>query len=66
MTVVVYDKKSREVIAAVPVDGGKSAICRKDVALQIFNGTEPVFEEIPSGIALKRNAFFVNMGDKNA
>lgn len=52
MTVVVYDKESREVIAAVPVDGGKSAICRKDVAFQIFDETEPIFEEVHS-ISLK-------------
>ncbi len=61
-TVVVYEKGTREVIAAIPLANGEAAVCRKDVEFQIFNDTEPVFTEVPGGIILKANSFFLNMG----
>lgn len=62
-TVVVYEKGTRDVIAAIPLADGETAVCRNDVEFQIFNGTDPVFEEVPGGIILKANSFFLNMGD---
>ena len=41
-TVVVYKTDTKEVLAAIPMDGG-DAVCRHDVEFQIYNGTEPIF-----------------------
>ena len=38
-TVVVYKTDTKEVLAAIPMDGG-DAVCRNDVEFQIYNGTE--------------------------
>lgn len=46
-TVVVYKTDTKEVLAAIPMDGG-DAVCRNDVEFQIYNGTEPIFTEVPS------------------
>lgn len=62
VTVVVYQEDTREVLAAIPMGDGEKGICKKNVGFQIFNGTEPVFTEVPGGIVLKENAFFINMG----
>lgn len=43
-TVVVYKTDTKEVLAAIPMDGG-DAVCRNDVEFQIYNGTEPIFTE---------------------
>ena len=48
-TVVVYKTDTKEVLAAIPMDGG-DAVCRNDVEFQIYNGTEPIFTETPGGI----------------
>lgn len=59
-TVVVFDKKTKEIIACVPTEEGKTAICRKDVDFQIYNGTEPIFTETEKGIVLNTSAFIWN------
>lgn len=59
-TVVVYDKETKEIIACIPLSG-EQAICRKDVAFQIYNGTEPIFTETGNGIVLNTNAFMMNI-----
>lgn len=41
-TVVVYKADTKEVLAAIPMDGG-DAVCRNDVEFQIYNGTEPIW-----------------------
>ena len=63
-TVVVYKSRTREVLAAIPVEGG-DAICRNDIEFQIYNGTEPIFTEVPGGIVLAENKFMLKMEDKN-
>lgn len=63
ITVVVYKENTREVLAAIPINDGEKGICRNDIGFQIFNGTEPVFTELPNGIFLKENSFFINMGE---
>ena len=50
-TVVVYKTDTKEVLAAIPMDG-RDAVCRNDVEFQIYNGTEPIFTETPGGIVL--------------
>lgn len=62
VTAVVFQKDTREVLAVIPINGGKDGICRKDVGFQIFNDAEPVFMETPNGIALKENTFIIRMG----
>lgn len=64
-TVVVYKTDTKEVLAAIPMDGG-DAVCRNDVEFQIYNGTEPIFTEVPGGIVLAENKlmFIVNQ-DRN-
>lgn len=59
-TVVVFDKETKEIIACVPSGGGETAICRKDVDFQIYNGTEPIFTETGKGIVLNQNAFILS------
>lgn len=59
-TVVVFDKKTKEIIACVPTSDEETAICRKDVDFQIYNGTQPIFMETGSGIVLNTNAFIWN------
>lgn len=59
-TVVVYEKKTRQVLAAIPMSEGEAAICREDVEFQIFNGTEPIFTETPAGPILAENIFIFN------
>ena len=63
-TVVVYKAETKEVLAAIPIDGG-DAICRNDVEVQIYNGTEPIFTEVPGGIVLAENKFMVKMENNN-
>ncbi len=65
VTVVVYEKDSRSVLAAIPMKDGETGILRKDVEFRIFNGMEPVFEETPTGPVLKNNSFFINLGGKD-
>ena len=63
-TVVVYKAGTREVLAAIPMDGG-NAICRTDVKFQIYNGTEPIFTETPGGIKLAENKFIIKLEGKS-
>lgn len=63
-TVVVYKAETKEVLAAIPIDGG-DAICRNGVEFQIYNGTEPIFTEVPGGIVLAENKFMVKMENNN-
>lgn len=63
-TVVVYKAETKEVLAAIPIDGG-DAICRNDVEFQIYNGTEPILTEVPGGIVLEENKFMVKMENNN-
>ena len=50
-TVVVYKTDTKEVLAAIPMDGG-DAVCRNDVEFQIYNGTEPMFAVTGGGLVL--------------
>ena len=59
-TVVVYQKGTDEIIACVPLDGSE-CIVRKDVEIKVYNGTEPVFTEKDGYVAVKRNAFLINL-----
>ena len=61
-TIVVFDKKTKEIIACIPLADGEKWICRKDVDFQIYNGTEPIFTETSNGIVLNTNAFIWNGG----
>lgn len=63
-TVVVYKTDTKEVLAAIPMDG-RDAVCRNDVEFQIYNGTEPIFTETPRGIVLAENKFMIKMEDNN-
>lgn len=63
-TVVVYKTDTKEVLAAIPMDGG-DAVCRNDVEFQIYNGTEPIFTETPGGIVLAENKFMIKMEGNN-
>ena len=58
--VVIFDKKTKEIIACIPIIG-KNCIIRKDLDFKIYNGPEPVFTETESGIILNENAFMINM-----
>ena len=59
-TVVVFDKKTKEIIACIPLLDGAKAICKKDIDFQIYNGTEPIFTETENGIVLNTNSFIWN------
>lgn len=61
-TVVIFDKGTKEIIACIPLADGETAICRKDVDFQIYNGTEPIFTETGNGVVLNTNAFIWNGG----
>lgn len=61
-TVVVFEKNTRQVLAAIPLAEGEAAICRNDVEFQIFNETEPIFTETPVGPVLAENKFIFNYG----
>lgn len=63
-TVVVYKAETKEILAAVPIEGG-SAVCRNDIEFQIYNGTEPIFIETPNGIRLAENKFMIKMEGEN-
>lgn len=63
-TVVVYKTGTREVLTAIPVEGG-DAVCRNDIEFQIYNGTEPIFTETPGGMVLAENKFMLKMEGKN-
>ena len=52
-------------LAAIPIKEGEAGILRKDVGVQLFNGTEPVFEETPNGPILKNNSFIINLEGKD-
>lgn len=59
-TIVVFDKTTKEIIACIPLSDGQT-ICRKDVDIKIYNGTEPVFTEMENMVILNENAFMLNM-----
>lgn len=61
-TVVVYKNDTKEVLAAIPMEGG-DAICRNNIEFQIYNGTEPIFTETPGGIKLAENKFIIKLED---
>ena len=58
--VVVFDKITKEIIACISLSG-QDTICRKDVDFKIYNGTEPIFTEIDSGVKLNENNFMMNL-----
>lgn len=58
-TVVVFNKKTREILVALPLKDGEAGIVRDDVDFAIFNGVEPVFVETPTGPKLKENSFIL-------
>ena len=60
-TVVVYQKGTKEVIACVPLDGSE-CIVRKDAEINVYDGTEPVFTEKDGYVAVKTNAFLIDLG----
>ena len=62
ITVVVYEKGTRQILAAIPLCDGETGFCRNDVEWQIFNGTEPVITETEDGPILKKDSFFINLG----
>lgn len=59
-TVVVFDKNTREVIACVPLDGSEG-IMQKNIDVQVFNDTEPVFTELQNKVILNPNTFILEM-----
>lgn len=59
-TVVVFDKNTREVLACVPLDGSQG-IMRKDIDVQVFDGTDPVFTDTQGKVLLKPNTFIVEI-----
>lgn len=63
-TVVVYKAETKEILAAVPIEGG-ATVCRNDIEFQIYNGTEPIFIETPNGIRLAENKFMIKMEGEN-
>lgn len=60
-TVVVYQKGTNEIIACIPFDNS-DFIARKDVGIKVYNGTEPVFTEKDGYVAVKSNAFLIDLG----
>lgn len=60
ITVVVFDKKSKEIITCIPING-QEAICKNGVDFKIYNGTEPIFTETSNGVVLNENVFIMNM-----
>lgn len=60
-TIVVYDKKTENVIAAIPEHG--EAILRNDIDVSIYDGTEPIFTETQSGVKLSKRKFMINPGE---
>lgn len=60
-TVVVYQKGTNEVVACVSLDDS-DGIARKDVGIKVYNGTEPVFIEKDGYVAVKTNAFLIDLG----
>ena len=60
-TVVVYKTDTKEVLAAIPMDGG-DAVCRNDVEFQIYNGTEPIFTEVPRRDSSGRKQIYAKDG----
>lgn len=63
-TVVVYKTDTKEVLAAISVEGG-DAVCRNDIDFQIYNGTEPIFTETSGGMVLAENKFMIKMEGNN-
>lgn len=61
MTVVVFDKETKEIIACIPIADANEGICRKDVDFRIYNETEPVFTETENGVKLNTSAFVINI-----
>lgn len=61
-TVVVFNKKTRDVLIALPLKDGETGIVQDDVDFAIFNGVEPVFVETPAGPKLKENSFILLPG----
>ena len=58
-TIVIFDKKTNEVLACVPDNG--DCFARKDVGIKAYNGTEPIFN-VENGVCkLKKNAFLINL-----
>lgn len=63
-TVVVYQKGTNEVIACVPLDDSE-CIVRKDVEIKVYDGTEPIFTEKDGYVAVKTNAFLIDLGKED-
>lgn len=60
--IVVFDKITKEIIICITIAGSnEQTICRKDVGVKIYNGTEPIFTETENGIVLNENAFILNV-----
>lgn len=58
-TIIVMDKKTKEVLACVPDNG--ECFVRKDVEIKTYSGTEPIFN-VENGVCkLKENAFLIDL-----
>lgn len=58
-TIVIFDKKTNEVLACVPDNG--ECFARKDVEIKEYSGTEPIFN-VENGVCkLKENAFLIDL-----
>lgn len=60
-TILVYEKSTKEVIACLPLDGSEG-IKRKDIEIEVYNGSKPVFLEKDGYIAVDTNAFILDLG----
>lgn len=62
-TIVVYDKGTRQVLAAIPLKESEPSIIHKGVGVRIFpEGTEPVFVDKGGVVSLKDNTYIVDLG----
>lgn len=60
MIVVVYEKDTKEVIACIDLSGEMQSILKNNVCADVYNGTEPVFEEKGDKVIVGQNKFIIN------
>ena len=57
-TTVVYNKKTKEILAVIVNDG--ECICRNDIEFAVYENTEPIFTEIDGVMYLSQNKFMLH------
>ena len=62
MKIVVFDKRTKEVLAVICTDDGDTSVCRKDIDFEVYlEDTEPILTELNNKIYFNESKFLLQL-----